>query len=97
MEIVSLYDRGYVINYKEGDQSFHRTPLLYFPSVYDKWHTIREDETLYDISRNYLGSSRLWYLIADANPEVIIDIFDLTVGDVIVIPNISIIKSPYAA
>jgi len=82
-----LYDNGYIVVYNEGDQSIHRDFLDFVGGVEDIYHTIREDETLYVIARTYYNSSSSWYIIADANPEIIDDVFDLTVGEVILIPR----------
>lgn len=92
METLSLYDKGYIINYLEGDQSLQRTPLIYYISVYDEHYTISEGDTLYTIAFKKYGNSALWYLIPEANASIE-DIFDLTVGDTIVIPNLAILKS----
>jgi len=89
MQILGLYDRGYIINFVEGDQALYRTPILYYPSVNDVFHSVTEDDTLYRIAFKYYRSSYLWYLIADANPEVE-DIFELEVGTTLVIPDITV-------
>ena len=82
----ALYDRGYQVNYSEGDRSLNRDFVLYKISVSDRFHVILEGDTLYSIARTYYGFSSLWFLIADANDDVD-DIFQLTVGSSIVIPN----------
>lgn len=89
-----LYDRCYVVYYKEGDQAIYRTPIAYNSSVSDVYHTIKYNESLHDIARRYYGSSYLWFLIADVNP-IITDIFDLVPGTTILIPNQMIISSNY--
>ena len=84
---VGLYDNGYTIYYKEGDRSLQRDFLSFTGSVYNLYHTIVEGETLYSIALKYYKSSYSWFIIADANPELITDIFDLPVGEIILIPN----------
>ena len=88
-----LYDRGYLVNYNEGDQAIYRTPISYKASVTDEYYTINHNETLYDIARKKYGSSSLWYILADVNN--IDDIFNLTPGMVILIPDYLIISSNY--
>ena len=90
-----LYDKGYIVNYNEGDSSLHRTPLGYLVSVNDIFHTIRDGESLLSISRKYYNTQKLWYVIADVNMGLIEDIFQLPVGTDIVIPNLDILESIY--
>lgn len=90
MRIEGLYDRGYLVNFKQGDQALYRTKLSYRASVADNYHTIREGESLLEISRLYYKTDFYWYILSDAN-EQIEDIFDLPVGTNIVIPNITTI------
>ncbi len=85
---LGLYDNGFIIYYTEGDQAIYRNPLVFKGSVSDVFHTIREGETLLTIARKFYGTSFSWFVIADANPEVIDDIFSLPVGEVILIPKI---------
>lgn len=90
-----LYDRGQLVRYPQGDRSLHRTPLRYLTSISDKYHMIAEEETLLTISYKYYGTQKLWYILADINVEIIEDIFDLPVGETIVIPNLDILDSIY--
>lgn len=95
MNVEGLYERCYIVYYKEGDEAIYRTPISYKANVNDIYHTIKYNETLHDIARKYYGSSYLWFLIADVN-QVITDIFDLVPGTTILIPNQMIINSSYA-
>ena len=90
-----LYDRGYLVDYGDGEIIVHRTPILYQQSVYDMYHVITYEDTLYSIARKYYGSSSLWFMIADVNNDIE-DIFDLPFGDTILIPSVSLIQSFYA-
>ena len=89
MDRSGLYDQGYIVNFKEGDQAIYRMPLAYRSSVRDKYHVIKENETLHSIAHTYYGSSYKWFILADVN-DTISDVFNLTVGSTIVIPTISI-------
>lgn len=90
-----LYDRGYLVDYGDGEIILYRTPILYQQSVYDVYHVITYEDTLYSIARKYYGSSSLWFMIADVNNDIE-DIFDLPFGDIILIPSVSLIQSFYA-
>lgn len=94
MRVEGLYDRGYLVNYTEGDQALYRNMLYYIPGVSDDFHTISEDETLLSISQKYYGTQLYWYIIADANDDIV-DNFDITVGTTIIIPSISTLTSMY--
>jgi len=89
-----LYDRGYLVYYKEGDISLQRTSLTYYRSVDDKHHVIREGETLLSIAQIYYDSQYPWYFIADVN--IIDDIFSLEIGNVLLIPDLNLIYGGYA-
>jgi len=89
-----LYDRGYLIYYNEGDISFQRTPLTYYRSVDDKYHVVKEGETLLSIAQIYYDSQYPWYFLADVN--IIDDIFDLEIGSVLLIPDLNLIYGTYA-
>jgi len=90
-----LYDRGYLVEHGRGEILLYRNPISYQQSVSDVYHPVRDDDTLLSIAREYYGSSSLWFMIADVNDDIE-DIFDLTVGDTILIPSVSLIQSIYA-
>jgi len=82
-----IYDDGFIVTYDEGDISAERIPIEIIQDLTDKLHPIVEDETLLTIAHQYYpGKSFLWYAIADVNK--IDDIFNLEVGQEIIIPNI---------
>ena len=82
---------GYIINYPEGDQSLERFKVNYVASDKDKLHTITEFDTLWNISFDYYGDSKFWWLIADAND--IENPFEITPNSNIIIPDIDRIKA----
>jgi len=90
MRVEGLYDRGYLVNFKEGDQALYRTKLSYIAGSGDRYHTIKEEESLLEISRKHYGTDHYWYIIGDANTQIE-DIFDLPEGETIVIPDITVI------
>lgn len=85
------FTTGYKVSYKEGDQGLYRTRLIINPTLNDKWHIIKDGETLTSIANRYYGDSQLWYLIADANS--IFNPFDdiLEVGATLRIPGPEIV------
>ena len=52
-----------------------------------RFHIIREGETLSEISRKYYDSARKWQKILDANRDVIEDVSKLKPGTKIIIPE----------
>ena len=96
MDIEGLYDRGYLVEFYEGDVAFYRTPIKYNGSVNDKYHVVSDGETLHSIALKYYGSQYPWFILADANVSVIEDIFELVVGTTLLIPDLKVIYSLYA-
>lgn len=93
--IPALYDKGYIVSYKEGDIALYRTPLPVFPNGDDKYHVVAEGDTLLSIAQKYYDNQFLWYIIADMNPVIIEDIFQLTVNTTLLIPNLNTIQLIY--
>lgn len=91
----SIYDRGYLIDYGDGEVVIHRNNISYRQSVNDRYHTVRDGENLLQIAHQYYEASSMWFFIADVNNNIE-DIFDLPVGDLILIPSIEVIQSNYA-
>ena len=83
------YDRGTLLNYLEGDQSLERKPVLYTPSVGDRFHIIKDTDQLDGIAFKYYKNSKLWWLIADVNS--IFNPFELTTGDKLIIPDLNVL------
>ncbi len=52
-----------------------------------RFHIIREGETLSEISRTYYDSARKWQKILDANRDVLEDVSKLKPGTKIIIPE----------
>jgi len=90
-----LYDRGYLVEFAEGDISFQRTPLFYQGTSSDKYHVVGEGETLHSISQKYYNTQSFWFAIADVNAALIEDIFELVVGTSLLIPDLNTLFSVY--
>lgn len=82
---------GYVINYKQGDQSLERFTLSYQKSDNDEMHSVTDYDTLWNISFDKYGTSKYWWVLADVNN--IFNPFELTVGSNLLIPDINRIKA----
>jgi nucleoid-associated protein YgaU len=95
MQIESLYNRCYLIEFSEGDKALYRTPINYKGSSSDRYHIVTEGQTLHSIAQKYYDSQFPWFIIADANASIITDIFDLVVGTSLVIPDLKLISSIY--
>jgi nucleoid-associated protein YgaU len=91
----SLYEIGYIVRYTEGDFSLQRTPLPFVGGVGDIYHTIKHGETLLQIAQKYYNDQFLWYIIADANPLAIPDVFDIIPNTTIFIPSKDLIQLMY--
>ncbi len=84
---MSAYNQFLVAKFSNGQLSLDRQPYQYRPSSKDRTHIIVEGERLDTIAFKYYDNSTLWYILADVNG--IINPFDLTIGDEILIPEIS--------
>lgn len=81
----TIYSDSAIVRYKNGDITLDRTPIVHRVSTGDKYHTIRQDETLPDIAFKEYNDPLLWFIIADVNR--IFNPFDLEVGNKLIIPN----------
>jgi nucleoid-associated protein YgaU len=91
----NMYQTGKVYNFPvEDEQLLLRDKINYTSGLFDKSHTVKQNETIWGIAyeeyRDKVNNpSRYWWIIADAND--IFNPFDLTdlVGKDIIIPSIS--------
>jgi hypothetical protein len=58
-----------------------------------QFHFVRDLERIDRLAFNYLGDSRLWWVIAELNPKEIPDTLKLQVGTYIKIPTLETIQS----
>ena len=87
--MVAQYASGAVMgdDYLEA----HRVPA----GRYTTWKTpadviqyvSQEGDTLRSIAQNFYGSFRLWWVIADFNPDTSFPLTDLVVGTALVLPH----------
>lgn len=80
----NLYDKSFIIDYEELDNSLERIVNPITDDVEDLNYIVVEDDTLENIAAYFLGSSRLWFEIADKNN--LDDIFNLEIGSTLIIP-----------
>lgn len=94
----NMYQTGRVYDFPDdNEKALERGELVYNPSVFDKTHTVKNNETIWNITfEEYRGKilnpSRYWWVIARVND--IYDPFDLSEfeGKDIVIPSLSNIE-----
>lgn len=91
----NLYADGQIIVFDEGDEMLERIPLEIESSEEDKWHTVVAGDRLDLLAYKYWNkfipdASKYWWVIADANQDVIDNPLDLTelVGTDLFIPDI---------
>ena len=82
-----LYDKGYMINYPDGEQSLQRDILVYKEDIEDRSYTIKDGDNLTMIAYQFYKDPLKWFVIADVNE--IENPFELTVGKDIIIPNLN--------
>jgi len=86
MSTRTMYDRSFIVNYKEGDSSLEILPDNYIPTEGDKTHKVVEGDTLVRIAEDFYGTPEPWFLIMQANN--IIQPWALVPGQVLIIPTI---------
>lgn len=94
----NMYRTGRVYNFPADNEKFlERGDLVYTPSILDKTHTVKNNETIWNIayqeySGKILNPSRYWWVIARIND--IYNPFDLSefIGKDIVIPSLTNIE-----
>ena len=90
-----IYERGKIYDYENDDMSLERSPVKYYSSVSDVQHVVTYSDTLQSIAQHYYESNFPWFIIADVNPNIE-DIFQLPVGDTILIPDLNLLYGGYA-
>lgn len=82
----SPYDNAYALKYSDGEYSLEtRTPMI-VTSKDDIQHTVKEGETLQNLSFRYYKDSGKWYIIAEAN-GILNPFKELTEGLILRIPS----------
>lgn len=82
---------GVIMLFKDDEMALDRSRLKYLESVNDKVHIIRDFDTLWDLSYDFYGSSRYWWILQDINQ--LENGFDLTMGASLIIPDFLTIKA----
>lgn len=82
---------GFILTYNEGDISLERELIRYVPSVNDILHPVTYWDNLSDLAHDYYGSSKWWWVIADAN--LVFDPFSLTPNSNLIIPSLDSIQT----
>jgi nucleoid-associated protein YgaU len=81
-----LFLQGRTTDYSDGTSSIDTVDTVYPTPVDFKTYTVREGDSLDNISYLFYKDAKLWSKIAIANN--IIDPFTLTTGSVLIIPNL---------
>lgn len=97
LKLNDLYSNGEVESYPNGERYLVREPIEYEGSDKDKYHTVKETDTITYIAWLFYkdhvdDASKYWWAIADVN-EIFnpLDLSDL-IGEEILIPDILLIQ-----
>lgn len=82
---MSLYNNGFIVNYRENDKSLQRDHFEYKEDINDKLYTVKEGDNLTRLAFKFYKDPLKWYLIADINE--IFNPFILEPGQELIIPN----------
>lgn len=88
MTIRKMYDRSFIVDYKEGDSSLEIVPDIMVQQDTDQIHRVIDGETLVAIAEKYYGSPEPWFLIMQAND--IVKPWEITPGQELIIPTIEL-------
>lgn len=56
------------------------------------WYSLQERDRLDQVAFDYLGDSRLWWVVADLNSDILKDTLELPVGTLIRLPNLDVLE-----
>lgn len=84
------YVKGKVLKFRDGRTVLERVPVTYEESGKDKFHIVRDFDTLESLAFLYYGNSKNWWIIADVNKTFFP--FELPIGTSIIIPDLDKIK-----
>ncbi len=87
----SRYEKVRTYNYLHPDKGLiptfiRRRPLKIPPDSAVIRHQVLEKERLDFLAYHYLGDSRLWWVILEANPQYVTP-WDVRAGDIIYVPT----------
>jgi len=81
---MALYDNGTIITFKDNTQILiANTPSNAIASYQE--HTVKDEDTLFSIARQYYTSTYSWHLIANVND--LVDVVVLEPGTTLLIPQ----------
>lgn len=78
---------GFISTFGDTEIYLERESARIIESPNDRIYEIEEGDTLTSIAGRAYGNSKLWWLIYDANPNVLFHPFILPVGENILIPD----------
>lgn len=81
------YSIGSIFIFDEGDFLLDREPAKFIKSPRDRYYTVENEKDLLDIAFEAYGDSKWWWLIYDANPDLI-STFEVEVGKTLLIPDL---------
>lgn len=85
----NMYVTGFVIPLADNQFLLKRDKIQYDPtSTNDKTHRVKDAENIWDIAYRRYGNSKLWYIIADANPIACFNPFEMDTGVELIIPDL---------
>lgn len=92
LKLSNLYSTGYFVSV-DSVQIMKRNKIVYntVSSINDRTHIIKGSETIWQISEDFYGASKWYWVILDAND--IENPLELLMGSEILIPDLDLIKT----
>lgn len=86
------FSEGSIFIFPEGDVALDREPIVSDKSINDRYYTTVDGDEIGTIAFDAYGDSKYWWVIYDANDEIIIDPLNLETGITIRVPDLSKVK-----
>lgn len=83
---------GSIFQFDEGDLLLDRKPIEPTKSQGDRYYTVIDGDTLNNIAYEAYGNSKWWWIIYDANLDLIFDPLALETAITLIIPDLNLIK-----
>lgn len=85
------YAIGTILTFTEGEDTLNRPQLKHVKSPKDILHTVTDWDNLWNLSYDYYGTSKYYWVIQDINE--IENAFELDSGTNIIIPDLDLYKA----
>lgn len=91
VRIDNPYSTGFLVKLADDERALYRNKIKHTPSPKDIYHMVTYSDRLDTLAFQYYRNSKYWWIIADVND--VLNPFELTVGQTLIIPDLDLIKA----